>query len=300
VSLKRVLRPFLSEGMIGGSLTLRALSGMAVLCYHNVLPDDAAEAIPFADLHVTASSFAAHCQAIARYCSPISLADWRRHCATGEPLPPRPVLVTFDDGYATMRHVAEPILRAHGIPAVMFICSAPVERGELFWYDAVARTLDEAAVDQLKTASYENWRAALDAQPAPVATASVLTPLRPRDVAALASDPLIEIGAHTHTHPILRHAPPAVQEQEIALNLERLTAWTGRRPTAFAYPNGRPTLDFDVATQRALAAAGITHAFSTDERVATALDDPLAYPRFTITRGITAELLLYRLGWVWR
>jgi peptidoglycan/xylan/chitin deacetylase (PgdA/CDA1 family) len=41
----------------------------------------------------------------------------------GEPLPPKAVLITFDDGYADVLANAQPVLERHGYPAVLF---APV------------------------------------------------------------------------------------------------------------------------------------------------------------------------------
>src|SRR6266545_5158338 len=43
------------------------------------------------------------------------------HYREGGPLPPRPVLITFDDGYRDTLENALPVLRDHAYPAVMFV-----------------------------------------------------------------------------------------------------------------------------------------------------------------------------------
>lgn len=51
----------------------------------------------------------------------VSLDDVLAHYRDGRPLPPRAVLVTFDDGYRDNLDNALPILERHGYPAVMFV-----------------------------------------------------------------------------------------------------------------------------------------------------------------------------------
>jgi peptidoglycan/xylan/chitin deacetylase (PgdA/CDA1 family) len=43
----------------------------------------------------------------------------------GAPLPPRPVLVTFDDGCESVHRLALPILREEGVPALLFVTTDP-------------------------------------------------------------------------------------------------------------------------------------------------------------------------------
>ncbi len=58
---------------------------------------------------------------------PITLDQWAA-AAEGEPLPPRPVLLTFDDGYASFAEHVMPVLKLFDFPAVL----APVTS----WVDA--------------------------------------------------------------------------------------------------------------------------------------------------------------------
>jgi hypothetical protein len=51
-----------------------------------------------------------------------AVCDYVEH---GRPLPPRPVLVTFDDGCVSVYERALPILRALGFPALLFVTTDP-------------------------------------------------------------------------------------------------------------------------------------------------------------------------------
>jgi peptidoglycan/xylan/chitin deacetylase (PgdA/CDA1 family) len=52
---------------------------------------------------------------------PVSVDDVRAHYLDGEPLPPKAVLITFDDGYRDNLENAVPILERYGYPAVIFV-----------------------------------------------------------------------------------------------------------------------------------------------------------------------------------
>ncbi|HXG88151.1 MAG TPA: polysaccharide deacetylase family protein [Vicinamibacterales bacterium] len=289
------------ESMLGAYLSLRSLDGIAVLCYHAIRRDHVTDSqLPFAGIHVRTSTFARHCRTLSRYCHPISLNDWRAYRAGRGSLPARPVMLTFDDGYQSVLSEALPLLETYKIPAMVFVCTEPVLNGEMFWYDAMGYAGDEVGVEPLKEADHERWKAAVDAVRRTVASDDPLAPLTPDGVRTLARHGLIEIGGHTHRHPILARVPLEVQREEIETNLDTLQKWTGQRPRAFAYPNGRPDVDFTEATCDALRSASIEFAFTTEERLAKPDVSPLHVPRFMATDGLTADELLYRLARAWR
>ncbi|GAB4156677.1 MAG: polysaccharide deacetylase family protein [Cyanobacteria bacterium J069] len=99
------------------------LGRVPVLMYHDVLPRKEV----FFD--VTPAEFEAHLQAIQQHgLTPISLDQLVTHLATGAPLPPRPVLLSFDDGYLGHYKYVYPLLKRYGYPGVFAIYTGKVER----------------------------------------------------------------------------------------------------------------------------------------------------------------------------
>lgn len=55
---------------------------------------------------------------------------------------------------------------------------------------------------------------------------------------------LVDIGAHTLTHPILANETDLRAEEEICSSITRLEAMLGHPVLTFAYPNGVPGVNF--------------------------------------------------------
>ena len=70
----------------------------------------------------------------AHHYTPLTLDDFARILEKKQPSPERPVLLTFDDGYANNAEVAMPILQRHGFPATLFLSPGFIGRpGYLSW-----------------------------------------------------------------------------------------------------------------------------------------------------------------------
>ena len=94
----------------------------------------------------------------------------------------------------------------------------------------------------------------------------------------------MDIEAHTITHPDLTLLGPAAVEREVRGSRAALESIIGARVGAFAYPSGR----FNIAVERAVAAAGYDVAFATpagDITPAGLARDKFALPRFRVLRG---------------
>lgn len=68
----------------------------------------------------------------------VTLAQVYAHINDFRPLPPKPVVITFDDGYATFRGTAVPILREQGYTATAFITTGLIGRPEHMTWAEVA------------------------------------------------------------------------------------------------------------------------------------------------------------------
>lgn len=286
-------RLLFASGALSRRLARTTFPGVAVLGYHAVRAD-AQELMPFAGLHVTAAELEAHCRLLAATCQPITLGQWLEAEATGTALPPRPVVLTFDDGYRSVLRRALPVLARQRVPAVVFVISGASAQGRLTWYDSVARQHGEAAVEALKSAPAETWRAAVATAPeaGPDDPCALLTA---EQVCTLAASGTCEIGGHSAHHPILARLTAEEQWREISTDRDTLTAWTGRAPVAFAYPNGRPGLDYGPETVAAVAAAGYRMAFTTRHGYARAGEPPLERSRLLMLAGLGPAELAHRL-----
>src|SRR5207248_8604988 len=64
------------------------------------------------------------------------------------PLPERPALITFDDGYRDNREIVLPILREAGVSACFFITTGFIGTPVIPWWDQVACCMKRARVDR--------------------------------------------------------------------------------------------------------------------------------------------------------
>ena len=87
--------------------------------------------------------------------------------------------------------------------------------------------------------------------------APIIAPSRSRKVERLHQGRLVEVGAHTITHPILSALPSASQVHEIRRNKARLEKILDRSVSSFAYPYGKP-YDYTAQTIEIVRQAGFT------------------------------------------
>lgn len=116
------------------------------------------------------------------------------------------------------------------------------------------------------------------------------------EVRALAQDGLVEIGAHTVSHPMLSALPLEAQRTEIAHSKRKLEEILGRPVTSFAYPFGGQS-DYTADTARLVREVGFDCACSNFPGLITRGVDPYQLPRFLI-RDWDGEEFARRLeGW---
>ncbi len=102
-----------------------------ILMYHRVghVPAGSADAIR-KDLSVSPEAFELQMAYLAdNGFHSMTLQDLLDYLERGRPLPPKPVILTFDDGYDTMYHHAWPVLKRHGLVAVFFVVTDFVGKG---------------------------------------------------------------------------------------------------------------------------------------------------------------------------
>jgi peptidoglycan/xylan/chitin deacetylase (PgdA/CDA1 family) len=130
---------------------------------------------------------------------------------------------------------------------------APTERQQVFhslWrlLHSLPEEEREAIMDELVA-----WAGA---DRAPRATHRTLTP---EEVPQLAQGGLVEVGAHTVTHPVLSRLTAAAQQRQIERSKSDLETMLGRRVASFSYPHGQPD-DYTAETVALVERAGFASA----------------------------------------
>jgi peptidoglycan/xylan/chitin deacetylase (PgdA/CDA1 family) len=156
-------------------------------------------------------------------CTVLSLDDAGRRLRARRPLPPRVIVLTFDDGYVDFASAAFPALQEHGWTATLFVPSGRV-------------------------GGRSDWPG--------VPPADVMPLLGWSDLEALAARG-VEIGSHGVTHADLTGVGAAEAHQEIGASQSRIQERLGRPVPVFAFPFGRSTPALRaVAARRYTAAVG--------------------------------------------
>ncbi|MEV4788990.1 polysaccharide deacetylase family protein [Streptomyces tuirus] len=173
-----------------------------IFMYHGVTRTPSSS---MATLSVTPEAFAEQMQVLGeRGFTPITTAGLAAAWRGGPPLPSRPVLITFDDGYQGVHRYALPVLRALRFSVTVFVTTGWL-RGP--------HELDGAALDQML-----DWEEV-------------------RDMAAEGA----EIGGHSHSHPQLDQLSDPKLRHEVERCTEIITEQLGSPPVSFAYPYGYST-----------------------------------------------------------
>jgi peptidoglycan/xylan/chitin deacetylase (PgdA/CDA1 family) len=258
------------------------------------------------------------------------IVDYHRLLDFEEPNDRPLFALTFDDGWRDNFEIAFPLLQRLNVPALVFLVSAAMDTGALFWpEDVVTKThrLAGTAVErQLLSALRETWPDPVPSQremrgsPATVAEAWVealkLVPLAERsqriadyyhrigveqaplqgyvmtwEQARIMQSAGIVFGSHTHTHRILKGLAEADIRYE-AEQSKRIISDRLQAPIdALCYPNAR----YNGREGRIIASCGYRYAFCIDGRSVTAKHDMFYVPRFLVSEQAAVSENYFRL-----
>lgn len=280
---------------------------LSVLIFHRVLgkPD------PIFPGEIDSARFSQLCARVRNCLNVLPLDEAVRHLKAGT-LPARAAAITFDDGYADNHDHALPILQRYGLSATFFIATGFIGGGVMF-NDRVIHALRHTVHDHLEfhgVAPLEGMRLELRTpEQRRTAIGRVLQavkylPLPERDAAVVqvqrvagTADPGSEmmnwsqvralrdagmqIGAHTMTHPILARLDPVEAREEISKGRRDLQEQLQQSVTLFAYPNGKPDVDYSEQTVALAREVGFDAAVTTASGAASRSTDPYQIPRFT-------------------
>jgi peptidoglycan/xylan/chitin deacetylase (PgdA/CDA1 family) len=110
---------------------------LVVLNYHGVASDEQCRDPRLYGNVMGISEFSRQMEELARRFHPIGFSELQRWRAGAYSLPPRAVLVTFDDGYRNNLSYAMPVLERYGIPAIIHVSTGYIGQRRLLWPDEV-------------------------------------------------------------------------------------------------------------------------------------------------------------------
>ena len=293
---------------------------LLILGWHNV-----EESWHFPRSRVLAARGLAAQLAVLRHVGAVVPLEWAfGRLVRGEPLPPRAVALTFDDGYRDTLGFVAPLLLRHRLPATFFLCPGFLGRTETPSWEVVSWAVREARVRTLEwrgqahpvTSEGQRRRLArrivedlkgVDTAHRQAAVSDLVAACRPRGELGL-DDMLLDwegaarlarlgfsIGSHTVSHPILSRESADDQREEILRAREELGRRLGIEPAAFAYPNGGSD-DFTEVTRGILRCSGHDLAVTTVRGSNDASVDPFTARRLVVDpeQGPAAFLRLLR------
>jgi peptidoglycan/xylan/chitin deacetylase (PgdA/CDA1 family) len=217
---------------------------------------------------ITPAHFEAVLEFLTRHYNPVRLQDVLAD-SDGRGLPPRPVLVTFDDGYASVMEWGAPLCNKLGVPAIFFLNAAFLDNHRLapdnlvcFVANVLGMVTINAAVRAVKGANGPKLQCLAevfsDFFPA-ISLAerntflNALADLGGINERQLAEEAKLyltryqicrlvstefEIGNHTYTHVRCRSLAPENLAEEIDRNKAVLEATSGSKVRSFSVPYG--------------------------------------------------------------
>src|SRR5919197_1333356 len=227
---------------------------LAILMYHRIepLPPGAVHTTNFVRPH----DFAAQMAALRQWgYRSITLVDWLGYRTGRCRLPRRPIILTFDDGYRSVRDVAWPILRQHALGATTFLVSGCV--GATNRWDA-----DEAQVPLLDAG----------------------------EVRALHAEGMA-FGSHGRTHRALARLPLREAVDELAQSRAELEELLGEPVRFLSYPYSNQNRAVRLAARE----AGYEAAVRGRGRMNSRRTDPLQLRRIKVDYRTTLRALRWKL-----
>lgn len=240
---------------------------LRILTYHRVDEPNARQSFDPGLISASPESFEKQMKYLAANYEPVSALDVIKAFETNghHSLPPRAVMVTFDDAYYDFEKYAWPILKHYRIPAILFVPTAfPGHPERLFWWDRLFHALHTTSARELdsplgrfslttaaeRARAYKSLKNHFKTVPHDTAIAAVDRICSDLRVAPEANNVLswaslrklagegVTLGAHTRNHPIMNCITLEQLQDEVAGSSQDLAREIGSVPLTFAYPSG--------------------------------------------------------------
>jgi peptidoglycan/xylan/chitin deacetylase (PgdA/CDA1 family) len=217
-------------------------------------------------INATPESFAEQMEYLAKHYNVLSLETLLEHLASGTPLPPRSVLITFDDAYHDFLDYAWPVLKRCHLPVVLFVPTGYLEGGRLFWWDLLYRAIFQTSARELalpmegvwklhnqssRAQAFEDIKLRIQSYEQPRANRLLHRVLHRLELPEPLDNPILSweevryldaqgvyMCAHTRSHPILSRLSLQEAQQEVVQSQADLQSRLGRQWPVFSFPVG--------------------------------------------------------------
>jgi peptidoglycan/xylan/chitin deacetylase (PgdA/CDA1 family) len=223
-----------------------------ILMYHSISEQAAPKFKRFA---VAPALFQAHMAYLHQHAyTPVTITQLIQAISqVSLPLPEKPVLITFDDGFSDFYTEALPVLKHYSFVATLYIVTA--------FINETSRWLQKEGE---ATRPMLTWNQIISINEAG-----------------------IECGGHTHTHPALDTLSPAKARTEIVQCKRLLEQHLQHDVLSFAYPFGYHT----ASTKQLVRDAGYTSACAVKYAMSSQTTDPFALTRLIVSSDTSADEL---------
>jgi len=286
-------------------VNIRRLRGTTILMYHSVASSEFMHWIE-PSVRQTPEVFETQMRFLSQNRCVLSLSQLLEELERGQTPNTGTVVVTFDDGYIDNMTVAAPILARYGIPAIWYLPTGMINRGENPWIDQIYtafRTRSKAELsiqgigswdlrdsrqqftayntlkEKLLVASFTERESILtnlieELQPTETPPRLVLSWEEIRKVSQ--EFPGIEIGLHSQNHVDLSKQSQEVVRMELEQCIADFRRELGREPVHFSFPYNQHNAE----TRAIIREFGLRSAMGEgNETLIVAGADPFALPR---------------------
>lgn len=299
-----------------------------ILAYHGVTATPSPAKRFSSKMFVPLQRFESQLDFLQRRCTVLSLSEAVARLQRRSPFPPRSVVLTFDDGYMNNASEVFPLLQERQLPFTIFPTTQMIGGGRAAWWHRLESGLDNTQQKDTVALRASNQVGEFDLGNAAGRrklfewTQNLIlgAPSEEEEIMAcigrglgsaqavdkdsafvgwdelkrMLESPLVEVGAHTNTHPNLVQLDGEHARQEILGSKSKLEAMLGRKVTSFAYPFGQPGT-YDEGTIAVVKEAGFSCALTAIEGKVRANADLFQLPRVPILGDDTHPIFVGKL-----
>lgn len=292
-------------GVFSATRALSAKMGR-ILTYHDFCAAEGCDP----EAAVTATAARKHLEHLRRHFRVVTLRQMAEQLASARGLESKLVAVTIDDGRRNFYDHFFPLLQKFEIPATLFVVSSFSSGADWIWTDKVQWLSRQSALstelapanlarcfrmlNQKRPEERNHWISATAARVGLTIPQHPPAPYEPcswSQLREMSASGLVEIGAHTVTHPILSSITDEESWREINDSRRQIEQALGQTVACFCFPNGKFE-DYRPSQVQQVRDAGYVCSVTTQFGFVDQRADPYQLPR--VGAGLSDTMNFYK------